>query len=225
MKYTYINNFLKNNIMIRKLILQVNVPYFSKNKKLRAYTYIEDMYNLSEKQARKYAAKCNADYYKVVDPDDWKPAAGKHVTYQKMKVYDLTDYDLIVYLDSDYIIKDNAPNLFELCGNNFSAVTDPGSIVNKLANKLGVPRERYFNAGFFYITKPILDLSRSTALEYIKKDWDYEDQGLWNRMFYDLGIEYHPLKAEEWNPTEETFGLYADHYAGSFKSRWDSNRY
>ena len=211
--------------MNKNLVLQVNVPNFSTHKKLKAYTYIEEMYAISERNARRYAEKFQADYYKVTEATDWKPAAGKHVTYQKMKVYDLVDYDRILYLDSDYVVKENAPNLFLLCGDRFSAVTDPGSIVEKLSNKLGVPRDKYFNAGFFYITKSVLDISRQTALEYIKRDWDYEDQGLWNRMFHDLGIEYNPLKAEEWNPVEDTFGLYADHYAGSYKSRWQSSLY
>lgn len=211
--------------MKRNLVFQVNVPNYSTHKKLKAYTYIEEMYQISERNAREYAKKYNADYIKIDDPVAWKYAAGKHVTYQKLKVYDFIEYDRCLYLDSDYIIKNNAPNLFEMCGDKFSAVTDPGSIVDKLASKLGIPKERYFNAGFFYITKEILDASRETAIEYIKKDWDYEDQGLWNRMFFDLGIEYKSLPSEDWNPTESTFGTYADHYAGGYKSRWDPKRY
>lgn len=211
--------------MSKNLVFQVNVPNYSTHRKFKAYTYIEEMYHISERNARNYAKKYNADYIKIDNPHAWIHASGKHVTYQKLKVYDFTDYDRCLYLDSDYIIKDHAPNLFEICGNNFSAVTDPGSIVDKLASKLGIPRDRYFNAGFFYITKEVLNASRETAIDYIKKDWDYEDQGLWNRMFFDLDIKYNPLKAEEWNPTEETFGLYADHYAGSYKSRWNITRY
>jgi lipopolysaccharide biosynthesis glycosyltransferase len=211
--------------MTKNLVFQVNVPAYSTHKKFKAYTYIEQMYETSERNARNYAKKYNADYIKIDDPHAWAHASGKHVTYQKLKVYDFENHERFLYIDSDYIIKDNAPNLFELCGDKFHAVTDPGAMVNKIAANLGIPRERYFNAGFFYITKEVLNKSRETVIEYIKRDWDYEDQGLWNRMFFDLGINYYNLSAEEWNQTETTFGVYGDHYAGAGKSRWGTVSY
>ena len=211
--------------MNKNLVYQVNVPNFSTHKKLKAYTYIEEMYHISEKNARDYAKKCNADYIKIDDPHAWIYASGKHVTYQKLKVYDFVEYQRCLYLDSDYIIKNNAPNLFEICGDNFCAVTDPGSIVEKLASNLGIPRERYFNAGFMYLTKEVLDKTRNFLPEYLEKEYEFQGQGILNRLFYDKGIDFNRLDSYEWNPVKKTFGLYADHYSGFKKKKWGEVKY
>jgi hypothetical protein len=50
--------------MLKKLIIQLAVkldtPGTTKSDKLETFSYIEDMYATSEKNARAYAAKCNA---------------------------------------------------------------------------------------------------------------------------------------------------------------------
>lgn len=212
--------------MTRKLVFQINVPGYGRTDKLTAYTFIQDMYVISERNARKYADRCGADYYKVSVADDFKPAASKHLDYQKLKAYDFLDYDQIVYFDSDYIVKDNAPNLFELCGNKFSACRDPGRATPDLAKELGIPVDRYFNAGFMYLTKEILDRSRNKLTEYLSvEDYPYQGQGILNKMFYDLGIDFNPLPAQDWNPVNRCFGTYADHYAGAKKRNWGKVSY
>jgi lipopolysaccharide biosynthesis glycosyltransferase len=167
-----------------------------------------------------YAKKCEADYYKVSVADDFLPAKGKHLDYQKLKIYDFIDYDRVVYLDSDFIIKDNAPNIFNLCGDNFAAVIDPGKTVGELASNLGIPRDNYFNAGFMHITKNVLNKTKEFLAEYLEKEYEYQGQGLLNKLFYDKNINIKQLDAREWNPVNKTFGLYADHYAGGRKRKW-----
>lgn len=210
---------------MRKIIFQINVPNHIITDKPTAYTFNQDMYSISERNARRYAKKCGADYYKVSIADDFQPAKGKHLDYQKLKAYDFFDYDIVLYFDSDYIIKDNAPNLFDICLNNFSAVTDPGKSVPKLAERLGIPRDRYFNAGFMYLTKEILDLTRPFLPKYLEKDYEFDGQGLLNKMFFDLNINYIPLDSKDWNPVGKTFGNYADHYAGMKKKKWGQISY
>jgi len=206
--------------MIKKLVFQINVPNYIVTSKPTAYTFVSDMYKISERNARLYAKKCDADYYVVTTPDDFKLAAGKHLDYQKLKAYDFNQYDQIVYFDSDYIIKDNAPDLFLLCKDQFSACVDAGKSAPRLAEELVIPANRYFNAGFMYLTKEVLDLTRPYLVEYLKNDYPFDGQGLLNKLFFDKNIIFNPLPAHQWNPVGKTFGEYADHYAGKKKERW-----
>lgn len=210
---------------MKKLIFQINVPNHIHTDKLTAYSFHSDMYEISERNARRYAELCGADYYKLINAEDYKPAIGKHLDYQKLKIYDFTDYDRIVYFDSDYIIKDNAPNIFDLCKENFSVVIDPGKSVEELANNLSIPRNRYFNAGFMYLTIDVLNKTRPFVIEYLKEEYEYQGQGLLNKLFFDKNVTFNELLANEWNPVNKTFGLYADHYAGGRKRKWGQVKY
>lgn len=205
---------------MKKLVFQINVPNYIQTKNLTTYTFMQDMYEISERNAKKYAEKCGADYYKVTRADDFALAKDKHLDYQKLKAYDFLDYDYIVYFDSDYIVKSEAPNLFDLCKDRFSAVPDPGKSVPVLAKNLGIPRERYFNAGFMYLPQKVLDSTRQYLSEYLKKEYKFDGQGLLNKLFYDKNISFNPLPSHEWNPVSKTFGVYADHYAGVKKRKW-----
>jgi len=211
--------------MTKKLVFQINVPNHILTSKASSYTYIQDMYAISERNARLYATKNKADYYLLTRADDFKPAAHKHLDYQKLKMYDFLEYDQIIYFDSDYVIKDNAPNLFDLCKDNFSAVTDPGKSVPKLAETLGIDRNRYFNAGFMYMVKDVLLKTKDFLSEYLENDYQYDGQGILNKLFFDKNIKYIPLNSQEWNPVDQTFGRYADHYSGKNKILWDPTRY
>lgn len=211
---------------MRTLIFQINIPNSIVQQSLTAYTYVEEMYKVSEQNAKKYAKKYKADYYAVKTKNDFLPAAHKHIDFQKLKMYDFLDYDAILYLDSDYIIKDNAPNIFEICANKFAAVKDVGKSVPELAKGLEIPEDRYFNAGFMHIPTNILKETKQSLLSnYIHKEYKFDGQGCLNKMFYEHGINFYPLKAEEWNPVKKTFGLYGDHYAGTKKRRWGQVQY
>lgn len=211
--------------MTKQLVFQINVPNHIQTDKLTTYTFMEDMYAISERNARRYAEKYNADYYKVTVANDFKLAEGKHLDYQKLKAYDFINYDRIIYFDSDYIIKENAPNLFDLCKDTFAACRDPGKGVPELALNLGIPTERYFNAGFMYLTKEVLDKTRDAVPKYLEKEFEFQGQGLLNRMFYDHNIDFLTLDIGQWNPVKKTFGLYADHYAGFKKKKWGLSSY
>jgi len=211
---------------MKKLIFQINVPFYSKNNPDQMpYSYDQDMYAVSNRQAKEYAAKCSADYYMLTDPNEFAPAAGKHLDYQKMKMYDLMDYDFILYMDSDYIIKSHAPNLFDICGNHFSAALDQGRGVVDKSKELGIPHNRYFNAGLMFVPKWVLERTKDSVKEYLKYEYSLQGQGLLNKMFYEHDVEINELNYMEWNPVKRTFGTYADHYSGNKKDRWGTVSY
>lgn len=210
---------------MKRLVFQINVPNHVQTVKLKAYTYMQDMYVISERNARAYAKKYGADYYLLNKADDYKPAAGKHLDFQKLKMFDFTEYDQILYMDSDFIIKDNAPDIFEICGKKFAAVTDYGKAVPGLAAELNMPPEAYFNAGFMCVPQKVLNRTREFVPEYLKHEYRFDGQGLLNKLFYDRNVKRLELKGSEWNPVKMTFGLYADHYAGQKKRKWGTVNY
>jgi hypothetical protein len=211
---------------MKKLVFQINVPFYSKNNPQHyEYQYNQEMYDISQRNAMRYASKFQCDYYVVTKIDEYSLAAGKHLDYQKLKMYDFSEYDVILYLDSDYIIKDNAPDLFQLCGNKFHAVPEQGKGVCKKADNLQIDPHRYFNAGFMYLPKFVFDKTRENLVKYIDKEYNLQGQGLLNKLFFDHDINFTPLDYMQWNPVKATFGLYADHYSGKNKSRWGKVSY
>ena len=206
--------------MSKKIVFQINVPNHFQNDKLTAYTYMQDMYSKSQEFAKKYARRVCADYYCITKADDFFLAKNKHLDYQKLKMYDFTNYDQILYLDSDYIIKENAPDIFEICNNKFGAATDNGKSAYKYANELQIPIDLYFNAGIMHVSKEVLLKTKDALEEYLKHEYTFDGQGLLNKLFYDYKIDRYILNSADWNPVSKTFGNYADHYAGKKKSRW-----
>lgn len=211
---------------MKKIIFQINIPDYSKNNpEFLPYGYNQSMYEISNRNAMRYALKCGAAYYLLTDKNDYAPAIGKHLDYQKLKFFDFENYDAVLYLDSDYIIKDNAPNLFEMCGNNFSVALDQGSSVVDRAKELSMDHERYFNAGLMYIPRSVILQTKDVALEYLKQEYVLQGQGLLNKLFYDCNIVPNILNYMHWNPVKRTFGTFADHYSGNKKDRWGTVQY
>lgn len=208
---------------MKKLIFQINVPNYSSN--IVGYVYNESMYEVSNRYAKNYAEKFGADYYLLSDPCDYAPAAHKHLDYQKLKIYDFLNYDVVLYMDSDYIIKNNAPNLFELCKDQCHVVLDQGGSTGKRAEELNMPVNCYFNAGLMYLPKCVMNQTKDLVQDYLKEDYVLQGQGLLNKLFYDCNVNLNLLNYMEWNPVKKTFGVYADHYSGLKKSRWGSVKY
>ena len=214
--------------MEKRIVYQVNVPNAGRDMKdkLTAYTYMPEMYEISERNARRYAEKCGADYYKVEVLDDWAPGAGKHLDFQKLKFLDFDRYDRVLYLDSDFIIKNNAPDLFKICGELPAASVEHSRATPLQAADLGIPAEKYFNAGIMYLTRDTIEKIRPRVEEYLTmRQWPWECQGMLNKMFFDLDIKYLNLPSEDWNPIPRCFGRYADHYAGAKKRNWGTVSY
>lgn len=213
-------------MIMKKILFQINVPnHFQKNN-LTSYSYIEEMYEVSMNHAKQYAKNNLADYYLVTASDDYKPASNKHLDFQKLKMYDFKDYDNILYLDCDYIIKPDAPNLFEICDKTLGVCTDTGKSVLKLAEELNIPSEYYFNAGLMHVTKDILLETEDILLKkYIYHEYSFDGQGILNKLFFDMNVKRTTLSSIQWNNTSKTFATYGDHYSGRKKRRWDLSRY
>ena len=205
--------------------MQVNIPSGKKenNQNLDIFSYVEEMYEVSNKMAKRYANRVGSDYYLVTTSNDWALGAGRHPAYQKLKVYDFIEYDAILYIDSDYIIKDNAPDVFRLFGNETSAVLQNKAGAAYL-EKLKIPADCFPNTGFVYYTKEFLDSTRQYLPEYMKKEWELCDQGLLGTLIFNLNLSFNKLDPNEWN-SDNIFGTYGDHYGGRGKKLWGSIKY
>lgn len=95
--------------MSERLILQVNIK-LDDHTGFSRFKPVEELYAISEFQARQFAKTWDADYHMITD-NSFLP--DKHPTYQRLKMYEMTDYDQILYLDMDAVILPGCPNIFE----------------------------------------------------------------------------------------------------------------
>jgi hypothetical protein len=210
---------------MKKLVLQVNVP--GESTESGTFSYVSDMYKTSEFFARKYAKKWGAEYHKITDPNELLMNPNVHPAYLRLKVYELEEYDQIFYIDSDYIIKDCAPNIFAIADGKTCVCHNNSDYGREISGRLPVPFARYFNSGMILFDKKDLDKTRESVVGLLSQDWNglQDDQGLLNTLFFKHEIDFKMLDSHFWNPIEKTFGVYADHYAGPGKQKWDTNRY
>jgi lipopolysaccharide biosynthesis glycosyltransferase len=219
-------------VSMKKLVLQADVPGIETG---HTFHYNKEMYSVSKEFAKRYAEKYGADYLCLTSLDDYAPIVenDKTATYLRLKAYELKNYDQIFYIDCDYIIKESAPNIFEIADGQTCVcrerAVDTIPVVAEIAERSKVPFERFFNAGMILFDRKDLDATQEDMFEYLKRDWDWdtwnEDQGLLNSLFNDKGINLKFLEPELWNPSLECFGEYADHYAGYRKQDWSADRY
>lgn len=219
---------------MKNLLLQVNVERKTNNKVAnKTFRYNSDLYHLSAKQAMKYANVCNADYIQITDcsflPD-------KHPVYQKLNMFRFTDYDQILYVDSDAIILNNIPNIFDLYTNcDFSATIDIDTNTNSQhALKLSKQRNKRYGATFDYnsfcsgvmlVNKRFIDRNINNWQQYVDSfdQGGMQDQGIFNRLVIDEGGQYNVLHSD-WGAWYKQ-GKYIVHVAGHKKNHFNIDKF
>lgn len=213
---------------MKKLVLQVDIfiPDNEIKTGMKRYKPVRDLYKLSEFQARKYAKKWGADYLKITD-SNFLP--DKHPVFQRLKMYELIEYDQILYLDMDAVILDICPNPFTLFeGVIFSAVRDRDWDKNKektqihkaKINKLygAKPDYRSFCSGVMLISKEFLLQTKDEWRKYL---YSYDksgekDQGIFNKLIIECYDGKYNELGEEWGSWYR-YGKYIDHLGGPFR--------
>ena len=202
---------------MKKLILQVNVPMEQKTYVgNRGFTYVNDLYKLSEQQAKLYAEKTGSDYIQVNDCD-YMP--GFHPIWQRFKMFDFKQYDQILYLDMDVVVLNDAPNIFELYQDEeFSAVPtlEYHKQTKVIQEELRKEQKRYNSSKDYYpFCSGVCLMSRSwldKADEIWRKHVDTylkvsHDQGVLNACVIELGEKYNHLSYHwgQWNKSGDYF--------------------
>lgn len=219
---------------MKRLIYQVQISNSAINYVgNKSFRYVQNLYKLSANQAKKYAQECNSDYHVITDTS-FLPT--KHPIYQKLKVFTFTDYDQILYVDSDAVICNNIPNIFDLYQEHeFSAPWDwnwdSSSVYYKKykqrVNKIYNASENYnpFNSGVMLINKSFLIKNKDNWLKYIdsfdKKG--FQDQGIFNKLIVDNNEVYNNLPLD-WGSCARK-GKYIIHLYGHKKNNFDIEKF
>lgn len=168
-----------------------------------------------------YAKKCNAEF-RV-----WESSEGHSSPhYQKLEIGELLKYyDRVLYLDTDIIIREDAPDLFELVPmeyfaafNEFFYTNHPISAMSALdPDPEWIGKNRYFNTGVMLCSKkhaPIFELPKEEVMNF------YEQTYL-NHRIHKLGVEtfelnynFNRMSCMDKITGSQRFESFFIHYAG-----------
>jgi hypothetical protein len=160
---------------MNNIIVLINLIKDSEVKKSDKQRAINQGYEISVKSWKKYCDKYNYQLFVIDSPviDDFsimKPH------WNKMYILDILDsnkvqYNQIMYVDSDTIVHDNAPDVFLLTNNKFCVVRNYGCVdwmfrsletySKLLFDNYKLPYLKYFNSGML--------IFNSTHKEFFKK--------------------------------------------------------
>jgi len=185
----------------------------------------ENLANLTHPTLHKYADKIGADF-KVISSRKFPQTS--IVCYEKLQIRNLLDeYDRIIYLDTDIVVKDNCPNLFDIVPYGWFGAFSEGTWLDRShamyigsiqfgfsADKLRELNKRYFNAGVM-----VADQTHRTVFIAPREFHNnFEDQTWMNIQvfhntikFVDIGPHFNRMPSIEWEGRHESFIL---HYAG-----------
>lgn len=172
---------------------------------------------------RRYAEKIGADFLSI----DGSSASTPH--WEKFRIFDLLNqYERIVYLDTDLIIRDDCPNLFEIVPQNYLGVFNEApftggrasamqDVLNQYEETLPEWNGAYYNTGVMVISRGQKYLFKMPDVEASS----FYEQGYLNMKIAKDKIWIHPLKYQFNRMTcmdgltgEERHASYIVHYAG-----------
>ena len=185
----------------------------------------KEMTDITHPVLQNYAEKCKADF--IVLGDQGEP----HYHYRILQLYKLFDkYDRIISMDSDILIKDDCPNLFNVVPEEMigSVLEDKGSRlidrrerIQKIQMRFGDVgwKTGYINTGVAVFSKEHKDIFKRRQLWF---DNGYDDVylGYWiNKLGFkisELPFQFNHMRcfSEDWNGNPDRFNSYIIHYAG-----------
>jgi lipopolysaccharide biosynthesis glycosyltransferase len=208
----------------------------------RADNRVKKITELTHPVLRNYAKKCNADFNVTTGPSD-EPHPKYH--YRSHKIYPMfDDYDRILHIDSDILVKDNCPNLFDMVPSDKVGVLfeDIGSRQeNRRQRMKHIQAERedigwnkgYTNSGVLMLSNMHREIFNPDLHEYPlwEKDGTAElENGYRLKMLgfevYELDYTFNHMSmfSEAWNNYASRFESYIIHYAGGgfyrFMPQW-----
>lgn len=198
----------------------------------RAGTEWEIICRMAHEYMQKYATKCGVDF-KVIT--QFKHPH-QHVCWGKLELFEqLPEYDRILYVDSDILIRPNSPNLFEIVPEGQCALYNEdhfGRPMRKMAmmsyrdayndilKKMDKPtiqfeyQNKYYNAGVFMVDKTcnfIITPEKELKIRWIEQTYFnliIQSQKL---PVYELPYGYNAMGSEK-NSLEKN--MHFLHFAG-----------
>lgn len=180
---------------------------------------------LTNESIKNYAKKIGADF-KCIDRQEISKTTPH---WEKFQISSLLDeYDRILYVDSDIIIRDDAPNLFEIVPNgllgmfNEAKFTDRSKelmidICKKYGETLRSWDGRYFNSGVMVISQNHRDLFTKPTEEI----FSFYEQSYLNMVIardnidmFELDYRFNRMTCVDRYTGEDRHASYFIHYAG-----------
>ncbi len=200
-----------------------------KNKKLVLTLSIgeeyEELSKITHPIIKKYADKIGADFHAISEQkiSDTTPH------WEKFQIYNLLNkYDRILYVDTDIIIRDDCPDLFEevdmslLGAFNEAQFTQRNPSFYKSCETYGINYENwngeYYNTGVMVLSRIHKQLFKKPELEYM----NFFEQGYINAVIHrdkikthNLSYKFNRVSALDVFTGEDRFASYIVHYAGA----------
>lgn len=191
---------------------------------IAAGEFHQKMAEISHPLIRSYAHRVGADF--IVWDDD-RGHSTPH--YRKLDIYSLLDeYDRVLYVDTDILIREDAPDLFKIVPENSFAAFDEGRFDERAINmqeylgKRGVSPSawngKYYNTGVLLASK----CHKPVFFPPIVESQNYYEQTHLNFMLhvtktkiYELNYKFNRLSILDKFTGEERHDSYFLHYAGA----------
>ena len=215
--------------MSKVLLLQVNIPTVSE-KKLHGLVYSKEIYEKSHENNSAYAKRIGADYFQITD-DRYYP--NTHPVWQKCAVFhkDFSEYDTIIYADSDFMFHSESPNILEVIANRKEGffIGLESEDIKPFTIYKGRGQENRFNvnSGLFIIRRDLInELGDSWKWyweEHINKRRvnKFHDQDAIRDIVHELISEKTAYLSRHWNGTWAIkFPLFATHYCALRKRNY-----
>jgi lipopolysaccharide biosynthesis glycosyltransferase len=192
------------------------------------------MAKITHPSIRAYAKKIGADFKSLEQQTISKTTPH----WDKFMIFDLLNqYTRILYVDTDIIIRDDTPNLFEIVPPfklgmfNESPWTNRSQelmidICKKYGETLPDWDGRYFNTGVMVLSKQHKYLFKKPEKEifsFYEQTWLNLKIALEKPQMYELPYKYNRLSCMDKFLGEERFASYIIHYAGYPNLEWILN--
>jgi len=203
----------------------------------RADSKITEMTEITHPILSSYAERCGADFKVLTKDSDCTVGHGRwHFKILQLNEL-LDDYDRIICIDSDILIKNSCPNLFdvvpyECVGTNLEDVGSRTSnrrarisAANRIFGDIGWT-EGYINTGVFVVSKPHQNIFNKINGGYAEDsvfEGGFDDVQLgylihkYEHCIHELPYQFNHMTmySEEWNGNPDRFKSHIIHYAGA----------
>lgn len=178
---------------------------------------------ISHPTLRRYAERIGADFLSIDESSTSTPH------WAKFQIFDLLNqYERIIYLDTDLIVRDDCPDLFEIVPQSYLGIFNEApftdgrataiqDVLNQYGETLPEWDGKYYNTG-------VMVISRGQKYLFKKPDKEvpsFYEQGYLNMKIAKDKVWIHPLEYQFNRMTcmdgitgEERFSSYIIHYAG-----------
>lgn len=174
---------------------------------------------------KKYAKKINADFKCIAKQEISKTTPH----WEKFQIYQLLNkYDRIIYIDTDIIIREDCPNLFDIVPKEMLGMFNEAPFTERSKELLidvckayneTLPNwnGKYYNSGIIVLSRYHKDLFKKPDIEI----FNFYEQSYLNMIIalkqvrmYDLEYKYNRMTCMDVYTGEERFASYIIHYAG-----------